>query len=395
MTAQRVPALRTAVRALRRAGVDTVFGCHGPALRPLYAALADGGIARLRVRHAESAPHMAIGWARTRGLAGVAAVPAGPGAVRVLPGLAVALEDAVPLVCVVGVPGSGGERTAAARDLVRLARPLSKWTVRAEQPARIPWAFREALWIAQEGRPGPVLIELPDEVAAAQTGADGPDAGRHAGEARPYPPAGPAPAAGPERGHPPDVVREVCALFGTENDAYVVGVQDAVRPTDGPGPRRHVIGGRGGPPGWEVPTAIGVRAALAPPGGADRPGMPGGGAAEVVAVIGEHHGFPALAGELALAARYGVPLVLLMLHPALHAPGLAAGDADDAFLTDHVKLVEAYGCAGRRVTDPAELRSAVAWARKEAVSTRRPVLVEVRYDPAERARFGPAAGPCT
>ncbi|MFI7102669.1 thiamine pyrophosphate-binding protein [Streptomyces sp. NPDC050161] len=390
MTAQRVPPLRAAVRSLRQAGVDTVFGCHGPTLRPLYAALAAEGIAHLRVRHAESAPHMAIGWARTRGRASVAAVPAGPGATRVLPGLALALADAVPLVCVVGAPGSGGERAAGAPDLVRLARPLCKWTVRVDGPARIPWAFREALRTAQEGRQGPVLIELPAEVAAAETGAAGQDAWPPAGEARPCPSAGPSPAAVPDAVPPPAVVREVCELFGTENDAYVVGASAPACATDGPGPRRRAVGGPGGPPGWEVPTAIGVRTALG-----DRSATPDGGAAEVVAVIDEQ--FPALAGELALAARYGVPLVLLMLHPALHGlgPGPPDGDVEDAFLTDHVKLVAAYGCAGRRVADPAELRSAVTWARKESFSTRRPVLVEVGYDPAERARCGAAAGSCT
>ncbi|GAB7030199.1 thiamine pyrophosphate-binding protein [Streptomyces sp. NPDC021749] len=130
MAAQRIPAARAAVQVLRDEGIDLVFGCPGGALLPLYAAMEEaGGIAHLPVRHAEAAVHMADGWARRSGRAGVVAVAAGPGAARLVTGLYAAAEDAVPLVCLTGRPTAAGPpRRAAHRppDLVRLAAPVTK-----------------------------------------------------------------------------------------------------------------------------------------------------------------------------------------------------------------------------------------------------------------------------
>ncbi|MEU3710894.1 thiamine pyrophosphate-binding protein [Streptomyces catenulae] len=359
---RRVPALRGVVRALRRAGCDTVFGCPGASLAPLYAALDGPGIAHLAVRHAESAPHMAIGWSRVRGRAALAAVPADTGAARVLPALGVALADAVPLVCVVGTGAPGG-----APDLVRLARPLVKWAVRVEQPARLAWAFREALWTAREGSAGPVLIELPLAVASATVPADGP------GDRHPAPPGPPRPPAPPAQ-PPPPAHPEIAGWLAEGAETYLVGSDAAAYAAVGGG-RLRAVATAAGPPGWEIPTALGVRTALdaAEPTGAD--------GRDVVALLDDPHGFPALAGELALAAHRGAPLVLLMPPgraglPPGHGPG---GCAQDASFTDPVQLVAAYGCTGRTADGPGELRSALAWARKEAVSTRRPVLVRARY----------------
>ncbi|MFF7705130.1 thiamine pyrophosphate-binding protein [Streptomyces lydicus] len=357
MAAQRIPAIRAAVQIMRDEGVEIAFGCPGAALLPLYAAMEEaGGIEHLPVRHEEAAAHMADGWARTSGKVGVAAVAAGPGAARLVTGLYAAQQDAVPLVCLTGregaVPGSGGRlRHAGFRppDLLRLAGAVTKRAERIEDPARIPGAFREAFRIARDGRPGPVLIDVPAELAAAEIVYDAeraaeygfrpPQAGTRRAAAERAAPAGdtrPAPAA----------VAEIAEAFGP--DAYVVsGAVGAYA--------------RSGPPGWEVPAAIGVRKALDSRGERD---------AEVVVVV-DGHGWPFMAEELAAAAQHEVPFVLITLTP----PG------QDTDFTDPVKLVEAYGCAGRHLAgpaDPAELRSVTEWARKEAVSTRRPVLIEVR-----------------
>ncbi|MEU5241943.1 thiamine pyrophosphate-binding protein [Streptomyces lydicus] len=357
MAAQRIPAIRAAVQIMRDEGVEIAFGCSGAALRPLYAAMeVAGGIEHLPVRHEEAAAHMADGWARTSGKVGVAAVAAGPGAARLVTGLYAAQQDAVPLVCLTGRegagPGSGGRlRHAGFRppDLLRLAGAVTKRAERIEDPARIPGAFREAFRIARDGRPGPVLIDVPADLATAEIAYDAertvesgfrpPQAGTRRAAAERAAPAGgsrPAPAA----------VAEIADAFGP--DAYVVsGAVGAYA--------------RSGPPGWEVPAAIGVRKALDSRGERD---------AEVVVVV-DGHGWPFMAEELAAAARHEVPFVLVTLTP----PG------QDTDFTDPVKLVEAYGCAGRHLAgpaDPAELRSVTEWARKEAVSTRRPVLVEVR-----------------
>ncbi|WP_237323790.1 thiamine pyrophosphate-binding protein [Streptomyces sp. MOE7] len=357
MAAQRIPAIRAAVQIMRDEGVEIAFGCPGAALLPLYAAMEEaGGIEHLPVRHEEAAAHMADGWARTSGKVGVAAVAAGPGAARLVTGLYAAQQDAVPLVCLTGregaVPGTGGRlRHAGFRppDLLRLAGAVTKRAERIEDPARIPGAFREAFRIARDGRPGPVLIDVPADLAAAEivydaertaeSGFRPPQAGTRRAAAERAAPAGdtrPAPAA----------VAEIAEAFGP--DAYVVsGAVGAYA--------------RSGPPGWEVPAAIGVRKALDSRGERD---------AEVVVVV-DGHGWPFMAEELAAAAQHEVPFVLITLTP----PG------QDTDFTDPVKLVEAYGCAGRHLAgpaDPAELRSVTEWARKEAVSTRRPVLIEVR-----------------
>ncbi|MCK7625476.1 thiamine pyrophosphate-binding protein [Streptomyces sp. RS10V-4] len=377
-------------------GAGTVFGCPGAALLPLYAAMErTGGIAHLSAGHEEGAVHMADGWARTTGKAGVAAVAAGPGAVRLLTGLAAAQQDAVPLVCVTGRAASGPHapavplRHAGHRppDLVRLAGAVTKRAERIEDPARIPGAFREAFRIAREGRPGPVLIDVPAELAAVEI------------VCGPQPATPPAPGAGPALvdgvrspapgavlpvSVPPDraaagpaaaswALAELAGVYGSRPaaDTYVVSGLPEVCASGAAG--RHRVPRRGGPPGWEVPTAIGVRAALDARGERE---------AEVVVVV-DAHGFPLTAGELAAAAQYAVPFVIVLLG--------AAEDADP--FTSPVKLAEAYGCAGRDVLDPEEFRSAVEWARKEAVSTRRPVLVEVRSARPAGASAGPPGDP--
>ncbi|MFD0162541.1 thiamine pyrophosphate-binding protein [Streptomyces decoyicus] len=440
MAAQRIPAVLAAVQIMKDEGVDLVFGCPGAALLPLYAAMEEaGGIERLSGRHEEGAAFMADGWARTTGRTGVVAVTAGPGAARLITGLYAAQQDAVPLVCVTGRETAGPcRRTGPPRhepgrppDLVRLAGPVTKRAERIEDPARIPGAFREAFRIAREGRPGPVLIDLPADLAATEIVHD---AGRHpgcdvrpqragttqagavqtgtvqAGTVRAEPVRAPdasAPArhAGPDGSRTPvsRVLAEVAALFGAQDrpdvapdvapGSYLVsssaGAGDA-GPADAPYGQRHRLRCRSGPHGWEVPAAIGVRKALDSRGERD---------AEVVVVV-DGHGFPFPAEELASAVRHEVPFVLILFNPGHEDHGRYRRHGRDEHhapydqgRTDHVKLVEAYGCAGRDVLDPAELRSAVEWARKEAVSTRRPVLVEIRTECADRAVSGLSAGP--
>ncbi|QRX96616.1 thiamine pyrophosphate-binding protein [Streptomyces noursei] len=403
MGARRIPAVQAAVEIMKDEGADTVFGCPGAALLPLYAAMErTGGIAHLSAGHAEGAAHMADGWARTTGKAGVVAVAAGPGAVRLLSGLYAARQDAVPLVCVTGREASAPPapaiplRHAGYRppDLVRLAGAVAKRAERIEDPARIPGAFREAFRIAREGRPGPVLIDIPADLAGVEivcgpgpVAPSAPGAGpalvdgvRSPAPGAVLPQSAPADPAGTGAQWAHWALAELAELFGggSSADTYVVsGLPEASASRPGaPRPdtaRRHRVPRRNGPPGWEVPTAIGVRKALDSRG--ER-------AAEVVVVV-DGRGFPLTAGELAAAAQYEVPFVVVLL-----------GGAEDADpFTDPVKLAEAYGCAGRDVLDPADLRSAVEWARKEAVSTRRPVLVEVRAERAADAYDGPPADP--
>ncbi|MDR7302540.1 glyoxylate carboligase [Haloactinomyces albus] len=140
-------------------------------------------------------------------------------------------------------------------------------------------------------------------------------------------------------------------------------------------PRHYQVCGQAGPLGWEVPAAIGVKSA--------KPD------AEVAAVVGDYS-FQFLVEELAVAAQYDVGFVVIMLNNEylglirMAEEGYGMNTEVDIHYdehgTDNVKVMEAYGCSGRRVTDPAELTETIEWARKEAVATSRPVLVEVMIE---------------
>ncbi|MFI9379865.1 glyoxylate carboligase [Kutzneria sp. NPDC052558] len=150
-------------------------------------------------------------------------------------------------------------------------------------------------------------------------------------------------------------------------------------------PRHYQVCGQAGPLGWEIPAAIGVRTA--------KPD------AEVVAVVGDYS-FQFLVEELAVAAQYDVPFVLIMLNNEYlglirqaetgYNMNYQVDIHYDDYGTDNVKIMEAYGCAGRRVTEPSEITDALAWARKEAARTSRPVLVEIMIDRAANASMGSA-----
>ncbi|MEU6642334.1 glyoxylate carboligase [Saccharomonospora sp. NPDC046836] len=150
-------------------------------------------------------------------------------------------------------------------------------------------------------------------------------------------------------------------------------------------PRHYQVCGQAGPLGWEIPAAIGVKKA--------RPD------AEVVGVVGDYS-FQFLVEELAVAAQYDIPFVLIMLNNeylGLIRQAELGYDMNfqvdlhyDQYGTDNVKIMEAYGCSGTRVVDPAEIRGALEWARKEAEGTSRPVLVEIMIEREANAAMGTA-----
>ncbi|GAA3039139.1 hypothetical protein GCM10020000_16820 [Streptomyces olivoverticillatus] len=190
----------------------------------------------------------------------------------------------------------------------------------------------------------------------------------------------------------PRVYKEINEVFGA--DTYFVTAIGLYQIWGGQHqkahlPRRYQVCGQAGPLGWEVPAAIGVKKALE--------GM-GRGGTEVVGIVGDY-GFQYTVEELAVAAQYDVPFVLIMLNneylglirQASRGYGMnyQVDIHYDESGTDNVKLMEAYGCAGRRVTDPADIRTAIEWARKEAVSTSRPVLVEIMIEREANTPHGP------
>lgn len=562
--AARMPAMEAAVRIMKDEGVDIAFGCPGAAILPLYKAMETvGGIEHLIVRHEEGATHMADGWARTNGRVGVALATSGPGATNLVTGLYTAFADSVPMVCVTGqaVSAKLHQEAFQAVDIVEIVRPVTKWATQIKEAAQIPWAFREAFRTAREGRPGPVLIDIPVDLARHGIHYDPAlDAPLPVAAVTPHPPRveaaldlllaaeRPLVLAGggvilaeaaaelralveylrvpfqvtlmgkgvieddhelnmgttgiqtsqryanasfleadfvlavgarfgdrhtggdlsvyrggrtfvhvdiepsqlgkviePELGvvsdarlflaallaaararaaraplaswepwtarcrtlkrtltrredfdtvpvKAPRVYKEINEIFG-EDTYFVTAIglyqiwggqhQKAHRP------RHYQVCGQAGPLGWELPAAIGVKKALQ--------GM-GRGDTEVVGIVGDY-GFQYTVEELAVAAQYDIPCVLIMLNNAylgLIRQASAGYDMNyqvdihyDETGTDHVKLMEAYGCSGRRVVDPADIRPAIEWARERAAATSRPALVEILIEREANTPHGP------
>jgi acetolactate synthase-1/2/3 large subunit len=158
------------IRALRDQGVDTIFGYPGGAVLPIYDALFhQTHIKHVLVRHEQGAAHAAEGFARSSGKAGVLLVTSGPGATNAVTGLTDALMDSIPVVCITGqVPthliGSDAFQEC---DTVGITRHCTKHNYLVRQIEDLPRILHEAFYVAQNGRPGPVVIDIPKDVQFA------------------------------------------------------------------------------------------------------------------------------------------------------------------------------------------------------------------------------------
>ena len=151
-------------RALLQEGVDTIFGYPGGAIMPAYDALYDfrDRIRHVLVRHEQGASHAAEGYARATGRAGVCLVTSGPGATNLVTGIADAMLDSVPLVCITGQVHKSFLGTDAFQetDVMGITMPVTKWNYQVTDASEIPYIISKAFFIAQSGRPGPVLIDI-------------------------------------------------------------------------------------------------------------------------------------------------------------------------------------------------------------------------------------------
>ncbi|WP_037409317.1 biosynthetic-type acetolactate synthase large subunit [Candidatus Solirubrobacter pratensis] len=156
-------------RALERAGVDTVFGIPGGACLPVYDALHDSPIRHVLMRHEAAAGHAAEGYARATGRAGVAIGTSGPGATNLVTPIADANMDSVPTLFITGQVKTALRGTDAFQeaDVIGITQPIVKHSIAVERADDIAQAVRDALELACTGRPGPVLIDLPSDIAAA------------------------------------------------------------------------------------------------------------------------------------------------------------------------------------------------------------------------------------
>ncbi len=150
-------------------GVDTVFGYPGGAILPVYDAMRKFPIRHVLVRHEQGAVHMADGYARASGKVGVAIATSGPGATNMVTGLATAMLDSIPLVCITGQVSSKvlGSDAFQEVDITGVTLPVTKHSYLVTRPEDIAPAVREAFLIARSGRPGPVLIDLTKDAQAA------------------------------------------------------------------------------------------------------------------------------------------------------------------------------------------------------------------------------------
>ncbi|MEL7594653.1 acetolactate synthase 2 catalytic subunit [Aeromonas veronii] len=157
------------VQALKKQGVTQVFGYPGGAIMPVYDALYDGGLAHQLCRHEQGAAMAAVGYARASGQVGVCIATSGPGATNLVTGLAEALLDSVPLVAISGqVPCSAiGTDAFQEVDVLGMSLSCTKHSFMVTDAADLGRVLAEAFAIATEGRPGPVLIDLPKDVQLA------------------------------------------------------------------------------------------------------------------------------------------------------------------------------------------------------------------------------------
>ena len=159
--------------SLIQEGVDVVFGYPGGAILPTYDALSKyrDRIHHVLVRHEQGATHMADGYARASGKVGVAMATSGPGATNMVTGMATAMMDSSPIVCITGqVPTTAiGGDAFQETDVTGVSLPVTKHNYLVTHVEDLAQTIREAFYIARTGRPGPVLIDIPKDVQNAQT----------------------------------------------------------------------------------------------------------------------------------------------------------------------------------------------------------------------------------
>jgi len=158
------------IESLMREGVDTIFGYPGGAILPTYDALLDSKIRHILVRHEQGATHMAEGYARVSGRPGVVMVTSGPGATNTVTGLADANMDSTPMVVITGQVATSliGNDAFQEADVVGITRPCTKHNFLVSNVKDLARIIKEAFYIATNGRPGPVVIDLPKDVQQAE-----------------------------------------------------------------------------------------------------------------------------------------------------------------------------------------------------------------------------------
>jgi acetolactate synthase-1/2/3 large subunit len=158
------------MECLKAEGVDVVFGLPGGANLPTYDAFVNGGIRHILVRHEAGGGHAAEGYAKATGKVGVAFATSGPGATNLITPICDAMMDSVPCVFITGqvrteLLGTDGFQEA---DTIGITMPVVKHSFMIQHPQELPRAIHEAFHIARTGRPGPVLVDIPQDLSRAE-----------------------------------------------------------------------------------------------------------------------------------------------------------------------------------------------------------------------------------
>lgn len=164
MATKRINGSQAVILSLLEEGVDTIFGYPGGAIMPIYDALYDYDqqVTHYLTRHEQGAIHAAEGYANVTGRAGVCFATSGPGATNLITGLADAQIDSIPLVCITGQVASPllGTDAFQESDVISITLPVTKWNYQVTNAEEIPEAIAKAFYIANSGRPGPVLLDI-------------------------------------------------------------------------------------------------------------------------------------------------------------------------------------------------------------------------------------------
>jgi acetolactate synthase-1/2/3 large subunit len=158
------------MQCLKAEGVDVVFGLPGGANLPTYDAFVDGGIRHILVRHEAGGGHAAEGYAKATGKVGVAFATSGPGATNLITPICDAMMDSVPVVFITGqvrteLLGTDGFQEA---DTIGITMPVVKHSFMIQHPVEIPRAIHEAFYLARSGRPGPVVVDIPQDLSRGE-----------------------------------------------------------------------------------------------------------------------------------------------------------------------------------------------------------------------------------
>ena len=166
----RISGAEALIESLRREGVEVIFGYPGGAVLPIYDVLFDAPIKHILTRHEQGAAHAADGYARSTGRPGVCLATSGPGATNLVTGLANAYMDSVPLVALTGQVATDflGKDSFQEADITGITLPVTKHNYLVKEAGDLPRVIKEAFHIATTGRPGPVLIDLPKDIAQAK-----------------------------------------------------------------------------------------------------------------------------------------------------------------------------------------------------------------------------------